>query len=316
MSPDGGSDAVKRDENRPTEGVRVNDARLLWRVAKLEAKVPWRVAKLLWHRPAEGVRADVSELLRDAASRLWSAAVVLWDNLKKVAYWLQLLTVPVFGVLSVVTGLMIAKPVMQYPAIPIGLVVLNVATAGLMLFSFRRAVQQITSADGQVHVVWAIVVAEIGLSVTCIVIFAAVQFMVWLAQDQHTITLQPAQSELAVKDLYGKAVYQILDAIPILKIPATIGWDDPIPHPAMFGGVVLLLLKLAVIVFIAGLFSRLWVAARAMRRNMRQRNQIEETADDDEPAEALEDGETVEPLPVIETAVPGEDVRNTTKPPK
>jgi hypothetical protein len=77
-------------------------------------------------------------------------------------------------------------------------------------------------------------------------------------------------------------VYEILDAVPILKIPATLGWEDPIPDPAAWGGVVFLLLKLIVIMLLAGLFSRLWVATRKMGRDARDRIQKALITDDED----------------------------------
>ena len=56
---------------------------------------------------------------------------------------------------------------------------------------------------------------------------------------------------------------------PVLKIPSTLGWDDPVSHPGVWGGVVLLALKLVVIVALAGLFTRLWAATRVMRKRVR-----------------------------------------------
>jgi hypothetical protein len=112
------------------------------------------------------------------------------------------------------------------------------------------------------------------VAATSVSIHFAVQSMVWLAHHNHAITLKPAQSVLTMKDLYGKALYEILDAVAILKIPATIGWEDPIPDPAAWGGAIFLLLKLVVIVLLAGISSRLWRATRKLRWNHRRQGDV------------------------------------------
>jgi len=98
-----------------------------------------------------------------------------------------------------------------------------------------------------------------------------------LAHHNHSISVVPAPSDLRVKDLYGTAIYQILDAVPVLKIPSTLGWDNPVPDPGAWGGVVLLALKLVVIVALASLFARLWAAARVMRKRVRDQDMTDIT---------------------------------------
>jgi hypothetical protein len=206
--------------------------------------------------------------------------------------WLLLLVVQLLSVFIVIRGMLNTTRVMQY-ASPIPYLVFAAgATVGAGV-NFRLLVNQMTREAEKVHVASAFVVAVIGISTASTSIYFAVQVMVLLAHDSYAIASRPAQSELAVKDLYGKAVYEILDAIPILKIPATIGWGDPIPRPALLGGIVLLLLKLVLIVGFARLFSRLWSAARTMRRNIRHCSQNEESSRDDEPAPASQDSDVL-----------------------
>jgi hypothetical protein len=246
-----------------TDGAARNEATLLWRLATLVVRTFPVVFRLLRQSLAERDGVKRAELRRDAAELMRGAAILVWDGVKIVANWLHSVSVPILGVCAVVLGLMVSKPVMQYAAIPVGELIFNILLAGWLSLAFRRVVRQVTATEG-ISIVSFLVLAGIGVAVTCLLIFGAVQILVALAQHDFTITMQPAQSALLVKDLYAKGVYQIVDAVPILNIPDTIGFDDPIPHPAVVGGTVLLALKLAVIVFVAGLFRRLWLAARTI----------------------------------------------------
>jgi hypothetical protein len=109
---------------------------------------------------------------------------------------------------------------------------------------------------------WAFRSAAIGVIATGLAIVLAYASVIWLVQHHQIVTLKPAQSELAIKDVVGKAVYEILDAIPILNIPSTMGWEDPIPDPAAWGGIIFLLVKLVVVVALGRRFSKLWLATR------------------------------------------------------
>lgn len=154
------------------------------------------------------------------------------------------------------------RQVIQYSIPNLYLVIAAIAAVFTGL-GFRRMVKRMTRNAGKVRITAAAVAAVVGISAASCSIYLAVQSMVWLAHGSHVIALRPAQSTLAIKDLYGKSIFEILNAIPLLKIPDTIGWEDPIPRPAMLGGIVLVLLKLLLLVGFARLFSQMWQAARA-----------------------------------------------------
>lgn len=208
-----------------------------------------------------------------------AAAKLLWDRLNSAVQWLVLTVGSLISVPFVIVGMMDATLVTQSKSANL---ILAGGNAAFVVFVFWYLVRQVTREPEKWHIGWALDAAATGVAATSVSVLFAVQGMAWLAHHNHTITLKPAQSQLAMKDLYSKAVYEILDAIPILKIPATVGWEDPIPDPAAWGGVIFLLLKLVVIVALAGLFSKLWVATRKMPWNVRRRGQAELMADDDD----------------------------------
>ena len=174
------------------------------------------------------------------------------------------------SVVIVIRGTFNARQVMQ-DSIPIRHLVLAAAAVVITGLIFRLWVKGTTPIGASPFT--APLGALIGISATCCSIYFAVQSMVWLAHSNHAIAPQPAQSKLAIKDLYGKSTYEILDAVPLLKIPHTIGLEDPIPHLTLLGGMVLLVLKLLLLVGFARLFSQLWQVSRTRRSDLRRRIQ-------------------------------------------
>jgi hypothetical protein len=207
-----------------------------------------------------------------------SAAVKkLWGRLNSAAEGLVLTVGELVSVPFVIMGMTSTKLVTQSGSANLVLAGGNAAFVG---FVFWYLVRQMSSEPAKWNIGWALKAAATGVAAASVSVLFFVQLMVRLVHHNQVITLKPAQSELAMKDLYGKAVYEILDAIPILKIPSTLGWEDPIPDPAAAGGIIFLLLKLVVIVALAGLFSKLWVATRKMRWYVRRQGQGEVMADD------------------------------------
>jgi hypothetical protein len=196
------------------------------------------------------------------------AAKLLWRRLKSADFDLLVVgqvVVATLMVYLVIRGMMNASRVTQSAASSIVDTVWAAGNVLLAVLIFHLFVQLLTREREGIPIAWVLSAAAVGINAATASINFAVQVMVVLARDNHTITLKPAQSELAIKDLYRKAVYDILDTIPILKIPASVGWEDPITHFAALGGIIFLLLKLIVIVIVARIFVRLWVAVRKAR---------------------------------------------------
>jgi hypothetical protein len=201
-----------------------------------------------------------------------AAAKPLWGWLSEAAQWIGVAVGQLLSVPFLIAGMMNTTLVTQYRG-SANLIWAGV-NAAFVGFVFWWLVWLMTREPESWHIGWALFAAITGVAATSVSVHFAVQSMVWLAHHNHAITLKPAQSVLAMKDLYGKALYEILDAVPILKIPATIGWEDPIPDPAAWGGIIFLLLKLVVIVLLAGIFSRLWRVTRKLRWNHRGQSEV------------------------------------------
>lgn len=238
-------------------------------------------------------QADAVKRVREAerfAVNLPIVGMVLIPPPERLAYYVGGIVQALFflGMLTsvpiVVHGMVDARQVMQdsIPILHLVFAAAAVVCTGLSFwlwvklpkFIYRLAdLLHATAPEPRMNIPSLLVGALIGISATCCSIYFAVQSMVWLAHSNHAIAPQPAQSKLAIKDLYGKSIFEILDAVPLLKIPHTIGLADPIPHLTLLGGMVLLVLKLLLLVGFARLFSEMWRASRTSRSERRRRSQ-------------------------------------------
>jgi hypothetical protein len=84
-----------------------------------------------------------------------------------------------------------------------------------------------------------------------------------MADAGVALAQEPSARELEVRDTYLDPLFEGLGLVPPFDAPATLGWRDPIEDPTLPYGVLVLVYKLVVAVFIIGAAR---VAYRSMKR--------------------------------------------------
>jgi hypothetical protein len=67
--------------------------------------------------------------------------------------------------------------------------------------------------------------------------------LVIAARAGHTITFTPDQAEMTEGQLFSSLVWQASRAVPIVELPTSLGWENPIPDPAWPLGLVHLAIR-------------------------------------------------------------------------
>ena len=56
--------------------------------------------------------------------------------------------------------------------------------------------------------------------------------LVIAARAGHTITITPRQAEVTEGEVFGSLVWQASSAVPVVDLPTSLGWENPVPDPA------------------------------------------------------------------------------------
>jgi hypothetical protein len=56
--------------------------------------------------------------------------------------------------------------------------------------------------------------------------------LVIAARAGHTITITPGPAEVTEGELFGSLVWQASRAVPVVELPTSLGWENPVPDPA------------------------------------------------------------------------------------
>lgn len=67
--------------------------------------------------------------------------------------------------------------------------------------------------------------------------------LVIAARAGHTITITPDQAEVTEGELFSSLVWQASRAVPVVELPTSLGWENPVPDPAWPLGLVHLVIK-------------------------------------------------------------------------
>lgn len=96
----------------------------------------------------------------------------------------------------------------------------------------------------------------LGLSATAYLLTAGALAVATLSNSfGWDVSDVPAQDQLNLGDLHQEMLYEGLRTIPLIDIPSTLGWPDPISDPAPLLGWVSLFVKLVlVLVLISGIY--------------------------------------------------------------
>jgi len=116
------------------------------------------------------------------------------------------------------------------------------------------------------HVGWVAVLIFVGLSGTAYVLIAGAHALAVLSQRGIRISYSPKQATLDMSDLHAKLLFEALSTVPLLDVTGTLGWKDPVPHPAPALGWVDLAIKLLLILVVVSGIYRLFKAAGHARR--------------------------------------------------
>jgi hypothetical protein len=130
---------------------------------------------------------------------------------------------------------------------------------GGMFAAFAHALSRHPERE---HVGTAALVGYTGFSATAFLLAAAGESVGVMAQHGITVSLDPPQSRLDLGDINGKAFFEALDVLPLLDIPATLGWEDPVPDPAAPLGWVLVLVTLLMVLVVVSASYQLVARSR------------------------------------------------------
>jgi hypothetical protein len=67
--------------------------------------------------------------------------------------------------------------------------------------------------------------------------------LVMAARAGHTITINPDQAEVTEGEIFSSLVWQASRAVPVVELPTSLGWENPVPDPAWPLGLVHLAIK-------------------------------------------------------------------------
>jgi hypothetical protein len=150
---------------------------------------------------------------------------------------------------------------------------------GIVLIAFFAGFSVVISTNPERdHVGWAALILLFGLSGTAYVLSGATLSVAVLAKHGFQVSFSPPQQTLDVGDLQAKMLFEALSTVPLLDIPATLGWEDPVPDPAAPLGWAALLVKLLLILVAGSGTYRLIRAATRMRRHRLASNASENPA--------------------------------------
>lgn len=114
------------------------------------------------------------------------------------------------------------------------------------LVVFRGLAERTGSRDGGRrdwdHVVMT---AYYGCAGGAAAILSVSGVLLLLAAQDVTITVDPSQASATVGDVYATLTWEATSTIPLLDVPATLGWEKPVADPDAPFGVGVLVLKLA-----------------------------------------------------------------------
>ena len=114
------------------------------------------------------------------------------------------------------------------------------------LVVFRGLAARTSTRDGEPrdwdHIV---LTAYYGLVGGAASILSVSGILLLLVAQDVTITIDPSQATATVGDVYATLTWEALSTIPLLDVPATLGWEKPIVDPDAPFGVGVVVLKLA-----------------------------------------------------------------------
>src|SRR5262245_15807586 len=101
-----------------------------------------------------------------------------------------------------------------------------------------------------------------GMLATAWLIVGAASWAVLLAVDGAVVRHSLAPNELTVGQVHQHMAWEVIGALPVVDIPATLGWERPIEDPAASIGVLSVMLRGVFVLFVLKL---LVVLARRLR---------------------------------------------------
>jgi hypothetical protein len=108
------------------------------------------------------------------------------------------------------------------------------------------------------------------VSITAVVVVAAPAYLVLvagtsilnLAAGGTSVTLDPSETSVLISDIYEQLTWDVADAVPLIKLPETMGWERPIKDPDLPLGIASLVVRTLVVLItlatIRSLFRHVW----------------------------------------------------------
>jgi hypothetical protein len=147
-------------------------------------------------------------------------------------------------------------------------IALFVAIAAALIWWFRfTAHRAADSTHRSISVSGVATTVLTGSAGAALVVLVAGYVMTNLAADGHRIVNDPSQASLTQGDMYETLIWHASKAVPLVDIPGSTGWENPVTDPASPLGVTILGVRAvmallfvgAVIRFYRGTRGRKWV---------------------------------------------------------
>lgn len=168
--------------------------------------------------------------------------------------WILISLIPMLVFFKVSEFIVFARSV-RFQVVPLvvwGLILVLAISLIATEKSRRRLFQLLRDAGNLAPVVYSFNVLMIAVN------FFAVATYVLVSNGFKTGIAAANSGEKLFSDLLNFYTWHFLDAIPLLRVNQTLGWDPPLTYKAGTAGLILLLFKIAVIVPVIAAFTGYW----------------------------------------------------------
>ena len=95
-----------------------------------------------------------------------------------------------------------------------------------------RHLRRAASSQSPVDFTRVLPTVILGIQGAGILILVLGQALVGFASAGHTVVLTPSQSTATEGQLFGALLWHAARTIPLVELPASLGWENPVPDPA------------------------------------------------------------------------------------
>ncbi len=160
----------------------------------------------------------------DATWRALPSSTLYWSGIG--AFWLALLAWSISDRATSETRLVNAG---AWPWISVALLFAGSLTQVLVT---SRHLRRAASSRSPVRFTQVLPTVILGIQGAGVLLLVLGQVLVGLASGGHAVVLTPSQSTATEGQLFGALLWHAAGTIPLVELPASLGWENPVPDPA------------------------------------------------------------------------------------